>query len=245
MATLRFELLRREGEGPFPCVVRTAEGRALRLHGDAAPRHARWLGMVDGVAVWSEPADLTGFGTDEWVEVYVTELIDEVGVPLGPDHSDHGGLFDPPAELSVTGERTGGHADQPEGDAQRAALLTWIAAALGERVPHRAEGPPPTALRTLIADEPPDLLPSLGAPAGARGSGRVLRPPPVTLQPEGFEREDTATQADVLLPAGPSTEHTGGWLPAEKLIRFAPFVAAGLLVLSALAWWIWAVPRLG
>jgi hypothetical protein len=245
VATLRFELLRREAEGAFPCVVRTPEGRVLRLHGDAAPRHARWLGMVDGTTVWSEPADLTGIGTDEWIEVNVVELIDEVGVPLGPDAGDHGGLFDPPSEFSLTGERTGGHTDEAGGDAQRTALLAWIAVTLGEGGPPAALGPAPAALRGRIADEPPDLLPSLGAPPSPRSTGRVLRPPPAAPRPLVPDLDDTATQVDALAPAGPSTEHTEGWLPAEKLVRIAPFVAGGLLVLSALAWWIWAVPRLG
>ncbi len=245
MATLRFELLRREGESALPCVVRTPEGRVLRLHGDAAPRHARWLGMLDGVAVWSEPADLQGIGSDEWIEVDVAELIDEVGVPLGPDRGDHGGLFDPPSEFSLTGERTGTPTDEAGAEAQRTALLAWIASSLGAGAPPRDEGPAPAALRLRIADEPPDLLPSLSAPSSTRAGGRVLRPPPPSPGPASAELDDTATQVNPLAPAGPSTEHTEGWLPAERLVRFAPFVAGGMLVLSALAWWIWAVPRLG
>lgn len=244
MATLRFELLRREGEATLPCVVRTPEGRVLRLHGDAAPRHASWLGMLDGVAVWSEPADLTGIGSDEWIEVHVTELIDEVGVPLGPDRGDHG-LFDPPSEFSLTGERTGTPTDEAGAEAQRTALLAWIASSLGAGPPPVATGASPAALRTRIADEPPDLLPSLGAPPGPRTSGRVLRPPPPSPRPATPELDDTATQADGLPSAGRATEATEGFLPAERLVRLAPFVAGAMLVVSAVAWWLWAVPRIG
>jgi hypothetical protein len=244
VAALRFELLRKEGDGPFPCVVRTPEGRVLRLHGDAAPRHARWLGMMAGGAVWSEPADSVGEGTGEFIEIDVTELIDEVGVPLGPDR-DHGGLFDPPSELSLTGERTGTPTHEAGADQQRTALLAWIAASLGEGGPPQAEGPPPAALRLRIADEPPDLLPSLSSPPQPRASGRVLRPPPTPPPSLVPESEDTVTQVGPLASAGPPTEHTEGWLPAERLVRLAPPVAALLLVLSAVAWWLWAVPGTG
>ena len=87
MATVRCELLRREGEAAFPCVVRTPEGRILRLHGDAAPRHARWFGLCDGVAVWSEPADAAGPPLGVVLEIDVSELVDEVGVAFGPDRA--------------------------------------------------------------------------------------------------------------------------------------------------------------
>ncbi len=251
MATLKVDVLRREGEGPFPVVVRTAEGRVLRLHGDAAPRHARWFGMSDGVAVWAEPADAAGASTGEVVEVHVEELIDEVGVAVGPDR-DHRGIFDPPGESSLTGERTGASTEEAGVETQRTAVLAWIAASLGEPHALPASAPPSAALRTRIADEAPDLLPSLAAPPTAKG-GRVLRTPPAAPLATTPERDDTETRVDLLPPAGPPTDaggatttgtHTLRWLTAERMVWVGFAVAACLLAGSALAWWWW-VPGTG
>lgn len=256
MATLKCEVIRREGEGAFPCVVRSPEGRVLRLHGDAAPRHARWLGLCDGVAVWSEPADNPGPGLGVYVEIHVAELVDEVGVALGPDR-DSSGLFDPPSEASLTGERTGVSTEEAGAEQQRTAVLAWIAASLGE--PNRLPevGAPCAALRTRIADEPPDLLPSLGFGAVVRDA-RVLRappaPPPAPPGPGASFTDDTVTQVDLLPPrpedprtgvtGATTTGHTGntrfGWLPSERIVRVALLVSAVLLGLSAYAWWRFA-----
>ena len=258
MATVACELLRREGEAPFPCVVRTPDGRTLRLHGDAAPRHARWFGLCDGMAIWSEPADNPGPPTGIVVEIAMTEQVDEVGVPLGPDRGGEG-LFDTPDEASLTGERTGVSSQEAGAEQQRLAVLAWISATLAEPADLPETGPPSATLRTRIADEPPDLLPSLGFVPAPRDA-RVPRPPPVA--PNLFA-DDTVTQVDLLRPAGePSgntspglggrsatgattTGHTttGGltrMLRPERLLRVAPWIAATLLVASALAYWAWA-----
>lgn len=252
MATLTCELLRREGEAPFPCVVRTQEGRVLRLHGDAAPKHARWLGMCDGTAVWSEPADAAGPGLGQHLEIDVAELIDEVGVAFGPDGGG-GGLFDGPGESSLTGERTGVATEEAGAEQQRTAVLAWIAASLGEPHPLEAQGPPCTALRARIADEPPDLLPSLSTLSAPR-DGRVLRPPPPTQPQLQADGDDTVTQVDLLVPAASGAPETTGsgaatttggvsrWLTAERVIRVAPWVALALLAISAGAWWVFVVP---
>ena len=242
------ELVRREGEGAFPCVVRTPEGRVLRLYGDAAPRHARWLGMCDGTAVWSEPADAVGPGLGGLVAIDIPELVDEVGVHLGPDIGG-GGLFEGSPERSLTGERTGVSTEDAGAEQQRTAVLTWIAASLGHPHDLGAEGPPCTAMRACIADEPPDLLPSLSTLAAPRG-GRVPRVGGGTLTPE---REDNATQID-LLPVvtsahaettGTGATTTGGlarWVTPERVVRLAPWVALALLGLSAGAWWGFLAP---
>lgn len=249
MATLRVEVLRREAEGRFPCVVRAPDGRVLRLHGDAAPRHARWFGMSDGVAIWAEPAEAAGATPEAVLELHVDELVDEVGVSLGPDR-DHRGIFDTAAESSLTGERTGATTEEAGVETRRTAVLAWIAASLDEPVELPLSGPPPAALRTRIADEPPDLLPSLAQAPALRG-GRVLRAPPVAPPLGGPERDDTVTQVDLLVPAlADDGERTGGtttgqnplgWLDAERVVRLAIGVALALLAGSALAWWWFGV----
>jgi hypothetical protein len=55
MARLRCDVLRRDGPGALPCVVRDEAGRVLHLFGEAPPRGARWLGTLDGSAVWGMP----------------------------------------------------------------------------------------------------------------------------------------------------------------------------------------------
>lgn len=252
MATLRVEVLRREAEGRFPCVVRAPDGRILRLHGDAAPRHARWFGMSDGVAIWAEPAEAAGAPVGEVLELHVDELVDEVGVALGPDR-DHRGIFDLAAESSLTGERTGATTEEGGVEQQRTAVLAWIAASLGDAVELPLAGPAPASLRTRIADEPPDLLPSLAAAPVLRGA-RVLRAPPLA-PPAGIERDDTVTQVDLLVPgvpgepeptAGTTTgHHPAGWLSVERVVRLGVIVALLLLAGSALAWWWFVLPGEG
>ncbi len=246
MATLRVEVLRRERQGTFPCLVRTVDGKVLRLHGDAAPRHARWFGMHEGVAVWSEPGELAGVGTGEFLELHLTELVDEVGVALGPDR-DHSGLFEAVGESSLTGERTGASTEEAGVEAQRTAVLAWIAASLGEGQGLPDRGAPCVALRPRIADEPPDLLPSLGS-APTKRESRVLRAPP---NHPTREIDDSITQVDLLPTPLSAVEATAmtttglgplRWLTAERVVRLAPWFAVLVLSASAAAWWAWALP---
>lgn len=205
--------------------------------------------MCDGTAVWSEPADAVGPGLGDMVRIDVPELVDEVGVHFGPDAGAGGGLFDGAGERSLTGERTGVSTEDPGAEQQRMAVLTWIAASLGHPHEMAAEGPPCTAMRTCIADEPLDLLPSLSTLAAQRG-GRVPRGGTGTLTPE---REDSATQIDLLPLATPANAETTGtgatttggiarWVTPERVIRLAPWVALALLALSAAAWWGFLAP---
>ncbi|MSQ00835.1 MAG: hypothetical protein EXR71_02955 [Myxococcales bacterium] len=246
MATLRVELLRRERAGTFPCLVRTADGKVLRLHGDAAPRHARWFGMHEGVAVWSEPAESAGVGAGEFLELHLTELVDEVGVALGPDR-DHAGLLDAPGESSLTGERTGTSTEEAGVETQRTAVLAWIAASLGETHDLPDRGAPCVPLRARIADEPPDLLPSLGS-APTRRESRVLRAPP---HPAAPDLDDSVTQVDLLPSPVVGADATAmtttglgrwGWFTAERVVRLAPWFAVLVLSASAVAWSVWALP---
>ena len=246
MATLRVELVRKEREGTFPCLVRTADGKILRLHGDAAPRHARWFGMHEGMAVWSEPAESAGASTGEYLDLHLTELVDEVGVALGPDR-DHAGLFDVAGESSLTGERTGASTEEAGVEAQRTAVLAWVAASLGETHGLPDGGAPCVALRARIADEPPDLLPSLGS-APSRRESRVLRAPP---SHPTHDSDDSITQVDLLPVPAPGADATAltttgwgalRWLTAESVVRLAPWFAVLVLSASAAAWWVWALP---
>lgn len=120
--------------------------------------------------------------------------LDEVGVAMGPDH-DGLGLFDAPTTGTATGEHTAGahREERVQEGARRTAVLAWIAAELPPLDPV-ADGPPCTALKRLIADEPLDPLPALdGVPPRPRGPARVARAQPLGL---GAEREDTATQIE-------------------------------------------------
>jgi len=112
------------------------------------------------------------------------------------------------------------------------------------------------ALRTRIADEPPDPLPSLGFGAQTR-DGRVLRAPPVAppAAPSPFA-DDTVTQVDLLRPPPPPEDPRtgvtgttgatttgagfGAWVTSDRVVRLALGVAACFLALSAFAWCRWA-----
>ncbi|MES2645007.1 MAG: hypothetical protein V4850_36310 [Myxococcota bacterium] len=209
MARLRCEVLERDG--PVPVVVRDESGRVLRLHIDAPPAGAHWLGHIDGIGVWATP--MADSVTTEALEVVWldTPALDEVGVVVGPDRGDALGLFDSPTSAS-TGEHTEGAPSGPDhvGEQRRTSVLAWIAAqeahthapidayALGD--PHAQGEPPPEGspvqgapcepLKRLVADEPLDPLPALEG---------VPRPRPPSTEPRREllpEREDTATQIE-------------------------------------------------
>ena len=185
------------------------------------------------------------------------EPLDEVGVRLGPDR-DGEGLFDPPRENSMVGEKTSVTTDESPIREPERALLDWIAgdSLLLANVPEQAE--PCRPLRQRIADEPPDLLPSLAAPALLhRASSRVLRAPP-SAPARAPEADDTATQIRPMPRTAtdddpPTNEHTspgdrdtentqsgqtGSWIVAsDEVLRTARWLALALLTLSATAWW--------
>jgi hypothetical protein len=262
MPALNCVVLQTDGPAPWPCVVRLPDGRVLRLHGDAAPKHARWFGMCDGVTLWAEPADATGQGTGEQRLVDVAEAIDEVGVALGPD-LDVVGLFDASAERSATGERTLVAGIPPEVEQRRTSLLAWIAANADAPASSAAVSPC-TPLRGSIADEPPDALPALArAPSSSRGNARITRTPPAPAFPLG-DPDDTATQMpDTGVPPAPSAAEgpfaaettatasepvatttgsrarpPGAWQgTSDRVLNVARGLALVLLVGSALAWW--------
>ncbi len=248
MATLSCDVLRREGHGCFPAVVRTADGRVLRLFGDDAPAHASWLGMSDGAAIWCEPTECDAPPTGDVVTVDVELSLDEVGIQVGPDR-DAAGLFDVEVDRSVTGEQTGIATEEATAEQQRTAALTWISSSIeeGTGAPESAAPCPP--LKARIADEPPDALPSLAAPAGGTaGVHRALRAAPPFQAPPRPESDDTATQVDALRNGGEERTSTGNqsrealtgsWtLATDRTLRAARWLALLLLALSALAWWL-------
>lgn len=109
--------------------------------------------------------------------------IDEEVPDLGPD-GEGGGILDPPAEFTATGEETIGvegalGVDERVGSAN-AALLAWIAAPPAGEPPAPAHGEPVAAIKKAIADLPLDPLPSLD-----RDLGKVMRilDPPVRVVP--------------------------------------------------------------
>lgn len=184
------------------------------------------------------------------------DALDEVGLRLGPDGEDDGeGLFDSPREASAVGEKTSvAHKEGSEQD-NRAELLQRLRESVGTTSHVPESGEPCRALRLRIADEPPDLLPALGAPALLHRAGtRVLRPPP-PAPPRPSDPDDTNTQIrpmprprDDDPPTGErtapgDTEHTqtgqtGSWLATDRTLRLARWLALGLLSVSAVAWWL-------
>ena len=187
--------------------------------------------------------------------------VDEIRVRLGPDR-DGEGLFDAPRESSMVGEKTSVATDEaPAGDAERA-LLLWIQAGPTMLASAPESGEPCTSLRQRIADEPPDLLPALGAPALLHRAGsKVLRPPP-TAPSRPPEPDDTNTQIRPIAasaarsagdedpptnertsPGDRDTEHTqtgqtGAFVVAsDRVLRTARWLALSLLAVSAAAWW--------
>lgn len=187
--------------------------------------------------------------------------LDEVGVRLGPDR-DGDGLFDPPRESSMVGEKTSVATDEVAPSEPERTLLAWISesAALLANAPE--SGVPCRPLRQRIADEPPDLLPALGAPALLHRAGsKVLRPPP-TAPSRSNEPDDTNTQirpmprptngASAREDDPPTNERsttgdrdtgtdhtqTGSFVVAsDRVLRLARWLALGLLSVSAAAWW--------
>ncbi|MFZ5479669.1 MAG: hypothetical protein ACOZNI_23080, partial [Myxococcota bacterium] len=85
MPSIRCEVLRRDGPAALPCVVRTDDGRTLRLFGDDAPPTARWLGTLAGAPVWAVRVEELPDATAVPEEVFTvdTGAIDEVGVAGG------------------------------------------------------------------------------------------------------------------------------------------------------------------
>lgn len=249
MATLKCECLGTAVPGVFPLLARAADGRVLVLHADSAPPHAAWLGMHDGNAIWAVPSDSDLPGNGRQLDIDLSPPLDEVGVPVGPDR-DVAGLFDHEVDRSVTGERTGVATEEAGIEQQRTALLTWLAASLVSPPPVAGEAGPCPALKSRIADEPPDGLPALAAPAAsARSTARALRHAPTAPAAERPEVDDTATAVDTVTrtTAGGETTTTGSrardavtgtWsLAADRTLRTARWVALLLLALSALAWW--------
>lgn len=186
--------------------------------------------------------------------------LDEVGVRLGPDR-DGDGLFDPPRETSMIGEKTSVTLQEAQASEPERTLLAWIAASGALLANAPESGVPCLPLRQRIADEPPDLLPALGAPALLhRGGSKVLRPPP-TAPSRSAEPDDTNTQIRPMprppgslpaetdpptnegTPAGDrdtNTEHTqtGAFVVAsDRVLRLARWLALLLLSMSAAAWW--------
>lgn len=249
MANLKCECLGSSVPGAYPLLVRAADGRVLVLHTDSAPPHATWLGMFDGNAIWAVPAESSQPGNGLRLDIDLSPALDEVGVPVGPDR-DAGGLFDVEVDRSVTGERTGVATEEAGIEQQRTALLTWIAASLANPPAAASHAGPCPALKSRIADEPPDGLPALAAPAASpRATARALRPAPTTPVADRAEIDDTATAIDTVTRASTTEETTttgsraregltGSWsLAADRTLRTARWVALLLLALSALAWW--------
>lgn len=190
--------------------------------------------------------------------------LDEVGVRFGPDR-DGDGLFDPPRESSMIGEKTSVTPEEAQASEPERTLLAWIADSGGLLAHAPESGVPCRPLRQRIADEPPDLLPALGAPALLHRAGsKVLRPPP-TAPSRSTEPDDTNTQIRPMprppgspprdddpptnegSPSGDrdtATEHTqtgqtGAFVVAsDRVLRLARWLALVLLSLSAAAWWL-------
>lgn len=232
----------------FPVVVRVPDARVLRLFGDAAPAHATWFGMCDGVAVWCEAATADDPPTGESIAVDAELPLDEVGVQVGPDR-DTAGLFDLDADPSVTGEQTGVATEEATAEQQRTAALTWISSSAEAHVDAPDTAAPCPALKARIADEPPDAVPSLAAAAPGPGLvRRALRPAPGLADPPRPEVDDTATQVDAL--AAPTDDRTStgsqsrdgitaNWtLATDRVLRAARWVALVLLTVSGFAWWL-------
>jgi len=249
VATLRCACVGDSLPGVFPLLARTADGRVLALHTDSAPPQAAWLGMYDGNAVWAVPAESNLPANGAHFDIDLSPPLDEVRVPIGPDR-DAGGLFDLETDRSVTGERTGVATEEAGIEQQRTALLTWIASSLASRAAVAGDGGPCPALKARIADEPPDGLPALAAPAASpRSIARALRAAPAAPASERPEVDDTATAVDAVSRAssGEDTTTTGSrgrdgitgpWsLAADRTLRTARWLALLLLALSALAWW--------
>ncbi len=249
MATLRCECLGSAAPGVFPLLARTEDGRVLVLHAEAAPPHAGWLGMYDGNAIWAVGGESDLPGNGRHMDIDLSPALDEVGVPVGPDR-DVAGLFDHEVDHSVTGERTGVATEEAGIEQQRTALLTWLAASLTSPPQAAGDAGPCPALKARIADEPPDGLPALAAPAASpRNTARALRHAPAAPVAERPEADDTATAVDTVSrpTAGGETTTTGSrardsvtgtWnLATDRTLRTARWIALLLLALSALAWW--------
>ncbi|MBM4364784.1 MAG: hypothetical protein FJ102_01105 [Deltaproteobacteria bacterium] len=221
----------------------------LALHTDSAPPQAAWLGMHDGNAVWAVPAESDLPANGAHVDIDLSPPLDEIGVPMGPDR-DAGGLFDVETDSSVTGERTGVATEEAGIEQQRTALLTWIASSLASPAADVGDAGPCPGLKARIADEPPDGLPALAAPATSpRSTARALRAAPAAPAGERPEVDDTATAVGAVSRAssGDDTTTTGSrardgitgtWsLAADRTLRTARWIALLLLALSAFAWW--------
>ncbi|MDP2308131.1 MAG: hypothetical protein Q8P18_19075 [Pseudomonadota bacterium] len=198
MARLRCEVLEREGA--LPRIVRDEAGRVLRLHRDAPPAGADWLGHIGGIGVWATPNE--GADTMDALEVVWldTPALDEVGVVVGPDRGDALGLFDSPTS-AATGEHTEGAPSgfDRAGEQRRTSVLAWIAAEEGHALAppqgdEPVQGPPCQPLKRLVADEPLDPLPALEGVPRPRPTA-LASAPRRELAPE---REDTATQIEGL-----------------------------------------------
>jgi hypothetical protein len=158
----------------------------------------------------------------------------------------------------MTGERTAIPGVAPAVEQRRTSLLAWIAAGTGESAPVAETTDACTPLRRTIADEPPDVVPSLSAPSAARSATLSLRNPPASQADAG--PEDTATDLPAMARAAPtpaensasgSSSADGATSPAltdaagarthaptgERILRLARAVALILLGTSALAWW--------
>jgi hypothetical protein len=227
---IRCEVLRRDGPETLPCLVRTDDGRTLRLFGDDAPPTARWLGTLAGAPVWAvrvdEPPDVAA--TPDEVLLVDVDAIDEVGVAVGPDEQGIG-LFDVVrTESSLTGEPTGVAAAASRSEQRRTQILAWIAAQPPPAADPATGGEPCAALKRLVADEPLDPIPALDG--GPRRP--VLAPAPKPPEPEATSPEPTGPE--VTVPRiEPEDTATAVEVSVERTVTVSSRVSPSLVVAAA------------
>ncbi len=211
-----FEVLRREGPGVLPAIVRDADGALLRLTNTPPGRMVGTIGTqpvyASLVEAWTEDTAPSLRGS--MVLTLDADAVDEVRVHLGPEVG--GGLFDRTASEDATDvEATATAGRIPRPGILRTAVLARVAAwRPAVRPDPMVVFPSDDALARLARaarEEPPDALPM---PASPMAWG-----PPATRA--AHARVTQATHARVR--------------PARNFGRTAVFAALGAL-LAYLTW---------
>ena len=189
-------MLRREGPGVLPAIVRDAEGGLLRLT-DAPP--GRLVGTIGAqpvyaslVEAWTEDTAPSLRGA--MVLTLDADAVDEVCVHLGPEVG--GGLFDRTAsEDAADLEATATAGRIPRPGILRTAVLARVAAWRPPLRPAPTRAPPSDEALARLAraarEEPPDALPmpaspmAWGPPAARDAQERVHEAPQPRARPTG------------------------------------------------------------